>query len=80
VTIRTIEAPMPGVIYLKATPDSAPYKQPGDLVAAGETIGLIEVMKSFMPVEADISGRLLRFLVANEDAVEPGQPICEIEG
>jgi biotin carboxyl carrier protein len=79
VAIRIIEAFIPGTFYLKPTPESAPYKQPGDMVAVGDTIGLIEVMKSFMPVEADSSGRLVRFLVASEDAVDAGQPICEIE-
>ncbi len=78
-TIRTIDAFIPGVFYLKPTPDDQPFKQPGDMVAVGETVGLIEVMKSFMPVEAEESGRLVRFLVASEEAVDAGQPLCEIE-
>lgn len=77
--IRTIEAFIPGIFYMKPSPDDPPFKQPGDMVAAGDTIGLIEVMKSFMPVEAEEAGRLVRFLVASEDAVDAGQPICEIE-
>ena len=78
-TTRTIDAFIPGIFYLKPTPEAEPYKRPGDMVAVGDTIGLIEVMKSFMPVEADISGRLLRFLIASEDSIDAGEPICEIE-
>lgn len=49
------------------------------MVAAGDTIGLIEVMKSFTPVIAEDSGKLIVFHVENEDAVMAGQPICDIE-
>ena len=77
--IHTIDAFIPGVFYLKPAPDAAAYKMPGDTVVPGDTIGLIEVMKSFMPVEAPEAGRLVRFLVESEDAVDAGQPLCEIE-
>ena len=49
-------------------------------VAAGDTIGLVEVMKSFNEVKAEAGGKLVRFLVENEDAVMAGQPIAELEG
>lgn len=78
-TTRIIEAFIPGIVYLRPAPGAAPFKQPGDRIAAGDKIGLIEVMKSFMPVEAESAGRLIRFLVENEDTVDVGQPICEIE-
>jgi biotin carboxyl carrier protein len=77
--ILTIDAFVPGVFYMRPSPDDQPFKQPGDMVVAGETIGLIEVMKSFMPVEATEGGRLVRFLVSGEDAVDAGQALCEIE-
>lgn len=78
-TIRTIDAPLPGVFYIQPSPDARPFKQPGDLVSPGETIGLIEVMKSFMPIHATETGRLVRYLVAGETEVDVGHCLCEIE-
>jgi biotin carboxyl carrier protein len=76
--IETITAFIPGVFYMKSSPEAAPYKKPGDIVIVGDTLGPIEVMKSFMPIEATTAGRLMRFLVASEDVVDADQPICEI--
>jgi biotin carboxyl carrier protein len=73
-------SPLPGIFYRRATPDSPPYKNDGDAVAAGDTIGLIEVMKSFHEVKAEVSGSAIRFVVDNEDAVMAGDVLAEIEG
>ena len=48
-------------------------------MAAGETIGLIEVMKTFNPVVAEVGGSNVKFVLDNEDAVMAGQPVCELE-
>ena len=77
--MKTILAPIPGTFYRAPSPTEPPFKNDGDKVAVGDTIGLIEVMKTFTPVEADVSGTLLKFIVENEDAVMAGQPLCEIE-
>jgi biotin carboxyl carrier protein len=77
--IKQILSPLPGTFYRKSAPDKPPYKQDGDHVAAGDVIGLVEVMKSFNEVKADSGGRLVRFLVDNEDAVMAGQPLAEVE-
>ncbi|CAN5121312.1 acetyl-CoA carboxylase [soil metagenome] len=77
--IKQILSPLPGTFYRKPAPDKPVYKKEGDQVAAGEVIGLIEVMKSFHEVHADASGRLTRFLAENEDPVMAGQAIAEIE-
>ncbi len=74
-----IKSPVPGVFYRCPSADAPPYKQIGDVVEAGDTIGLVEIMKSFMPVIAEESGVLLRFLVETEEAIEMDQPLCEIE-
>ena len=76
---RTIDSPLPGTFYRRPTPDQPPFKGEGDAVAVGDTVGLIEVMKSFTPVTAEAAGRLVRFLVENEDPVMAGQPLYEIE-
>jgi biotin carboxyl carrier protein len=76
---KQILSPLPGTFYRKPAPDKPSYKEDGDKVAAGDVIGLVEVMKSFNEVKADVTGRVVRFLVENEDAVMAGQPLAEIE-
>lgn len=76
---KTIAAPLPGTFYRRPAPDQPMFKSEGDSVAAGETVGLIEVMKTFTQVTAEESGRISRFLVENEDAVMAGDPLYEIE-
>ena len=78
--IRQILSPLPGTFYRRPSPDKPSYKNDGDGVASGDVIGLVEVMKSFNEVKADASGKLIRFLVENEDAVMAGQPIAEVDG
>lgn len=48
-------------------------------VAVGDTIGLIEVMKSFSPVTAEAAGKISAFHVEDDDAVMPGQPLVDID-
>jgi biotin carboxyl carrier protein len=76
---KQILSPLPGTFYRKPAPDKPSYKEDGDKVATGDVIGLVEVMKSFNEVKADVTGRVVRFLVENEDAVMAGQPLAEIE-
>ncbi|MDK3019861.1 acetyl-CoA carboxylase [Pseudodonghicola sp. IC7] len=77
--MQTIEAPLPGILYHKPSPDAEPFKTPGDAVAVGDTLALIEVMKSFMPVEAELAGTFKGYSAADGESIEPGAPVCEIE-
>jgi biotin carboxyl carrier protein len=77
--MRAFPSPLPGVFYRAPAPDKPPFKSEGDAVAAGDTVGLIEVMKIFTPVLAEEGGRLVKFLVQNEDAVMAGQPLYELD-
>ena len=70
---------MPGTFYRRPDPESDPYVEEGDQVSAGETVGLIEVMKSFHEVKAEEEGTIARFLVENEEAVDAGQDLLEME-
>ncbi len=72
-------SPLPGTFYRKPAPDAEVFAKEGGVVKAGDVIGLVEVMKQFSEVQADVGGKVVRFLVANEDAVEPGQPLVVIE-
>ena len=78
--IKQVLSPLPGTFYRKPAPDQPSYKEEGDQVAAGETIGLVEVMKSFHEIKTDIAGKVAKFLVDNEDPVMAGQPLVEIDG
>ena len=75
-----ILSPLPGTFYRKPSPEEPPYKSEGDSVAAGDVIGLIEVMKSFHEVKADAAGTIKAFAVENEDPVSAGQVLAELEG
>jgi acetyl-CoA carboxylase biotin carboxyl carrier protein len=71
-------SPLPGTFYRKPAPDKPVYKNEGDTVAVGDVIGLIEVMKSFTEVKAEVAGKITKFLADNEEPVMAGQPLAEI--
>ncbi len=72
-------SPLPGIFYRRPSPDAPPYKQDGDPVKAGDIIGLVEVMKQFTEIQADVDGKVVRFLVENEAPVAPEEPLLLIE-
>ena len=76
---KTVRAQMPGTFYRRPDPESDPYVEEGDQVSAGDTVGLIEVMKSFHEVKAEEEGTIARFLVESEEAVDAGQDLVEME-
>ena len=76
---KTVKAQMPGTFYRRPDPESDVYVEEGDQVSAGDTVGLIEVMKSFHEVQAEEEGMVSRFLVENEQAVDAGQDLVELE-
>ena len=77
--VHTVLSPLPGTFYRRPSPDQPVFKEVGDLVAVGDTIGLIEVMKSFTPVTAEAAGKISAFHAEDEDAVMPGQPLVDID-
>jgi len=74
-----IRSPLPGTFYRASSPDTPPFKSEGDVVAAGDTIGLIEVMKTFQQIPAGLDGKNITFLVDNEEPVMAGQIIAEVD-
>jgi biotin carboxyl carrier protein len=76
---HTIKSPLPGTFYRRPNPTSDPYVAEGDEVNAGDVVGLVEIMKSFHEIQSDADGRVARFLVENEDLVDAGQDIIELE-
>lgn len=77
--IETIQSPLPGTFYRRPSPEAPPFKETGDTVAVGDVIGLIEVMKQFSEIKSEVAGRLVKFHLENEDPVDPGAPLADIE-
>jgi biotin carboxyl carrier protein len=75
---KQLLSPLPGTFYRRPAPDKPMYKNDGDTVAVGDVIGLIEVMKSFTEVKAEVAGKIVKFLADNEEPVMAGQVLAEI--
>ena len=76
---NAVKSPMVGVVYLAANQSSPDFVKVGDNVVAGDTVCLIEAMKTFNPVKAHKSGRVTKILVEAGDPVEYGAPLIVIE-
>ncbi|MHB8994020.1 MAG: acetyl-CoA carboxylase biotin carboxyl carrier protein [Armatimonadota bacterium] len=72
-------APMSGIFYRASSPDTPAFVEPGDGVHVGDTIGLIEAMKLYNEVTSHLNGRIVKFLVENEQHIEADQPLVLIE-
>lgn len=70
-----IESPMVGTFYSAANPDSAPFVTAGGSISEGSVICIVEAMKVFNEIKAEMSGTVERVCVKNGDAVEFGQPL-----
>lgn len=73
-----MRSPMVGTYYASPNPDAAPFVKVGQTVKAGETLGIIEAMKMFNPIEADVSGTILEIMVENGQPVEFDEPMFVI--
>jgi acetyl-CoA carboxylase biotin carboxyl carrier protein len=74
-----IMSPMVGVAYLAPEPGATPFIAVGRSVAAGQTVLLIEAMKTFNQIKAPQAGVVTRILVASGEPVEYDQPLLVIE-
>ena len=74
-----VNSPMVGVAYLTPDPSSPPFVSEGQIVSAGQTLMLIEAMKTFNQIKAPKAGTVKTLLVASGDPVEFGQPLAIIE-
>jgi acetyl-CoA carboxylase biotin carboxyl carrier protein len=75
---KTIKSPYPGTFYRRPSPEADPYVSEGDRVAAGDVVGVVEIMKNFHEVTSDGEGVVVRFLVESEDLVEAGQDLIAL--
>lgn len=74
-----IKSPIPGTFFRKPSPEEAPYQEVGDKVAKGDTIALVEVMKTFHEIKADADGTISAFPVDDGDPVTAGMIIAELD-
>ena len=74
-----ITAPVVGTFYIAPDPEAAPFIDIGDHVTPETTVGLVEVMKTFIDVKAGCAGRITRRLVENTAGVEFGQALFMVE-
>jgi len=75
----TIKSPMIGTFYRSAGPDKPLFTEVGSDISKGQTVCIIEAMKLFNEIEAEISGRIVEVLVENATPVEFDQPLFVVE-
>ncbi|KAF1717065.1 acetyl-CoA carboxylase, biotin carboxyl carrier protein [Pseudoxanthomonas yeongjuensis] len=75
---HVMRAPMVGTFYTSPSPDKPAFVTVGQTVKAGETLAIIEAMKMFNPIEADVSGTILAVLTESGSPVEFDQPLFVI--
>ncbi|MFT3807689.1 acetyl-CoA carboxylase biotin carboxyl carrier protein [Arenimonas sp.] len=75
---HTIRSPMVGTFYASPNPDAPSFVKIGQTVKAGDTLGIIEAMKMFNPIEADVSGTVRAILVESGQPIEFDEPMFVI--
>lgn len=74
-----VKSPMVGTVYMQPAPDAPPFVKIGDTVTAGQTLMIIEAMKTMNPIPATKAGKVVEILVGDGDPVEFGEPLVVIE-
>ncbi len=75
----TVKSPMIGTFYRAAGPDKDPFISVGQTISVGDTVCVIEAMKLFNEIEAEISGKIVKVLVDDSSPVEYDQPLFLVE-
>ncbi|MBU2888411.1 acetyl-CoA carboxylase [Celeribacter halophilus] len=77
--MSNIQSPLPGTFYHKPSPEDPPFKAPGDKVAVGDQIGLVEVMKTFIAVNSEVEGTFKAYVAEDASPVTAGAILAELE-
>jgi acetyl-CoA carboxylase biotin carboxyl carrier protein len=77
--LAIIKSPMVGTFYAAPDPDSPPYVKVGDHVGPETTVCILEAMKVFNQIPAEVSGKIVTVLVENGESVEYGQPLFKVD-
>lgn len=73
-----VNSPMVGSVYLQPEPGAEPFVKVGDTVTAGQTLMIVEAMKTMNPIPAPKAGKILEILVEDGQPVEFGEPLAVI--
>ena len=74
-----VKSPMVGTVYLQASPEAPPFCQPGDKVKKGQTLLIVEAMKTMNPIQAPRDGVVKEIMVGDAQPVEFGEPLVLLE-
>jgi len=77
--LETINAPMVGTFYKSPSPEESPYVQVGDAVSNESTVCILEAMKLFNEIQAEVTGEIAEILVEDGQMVEYGQPLFKVK-
>ena len=75
----TVNSPMVGTVYMQPQPGSPAFVKVGDTVEAGQTLMIVEAMKTMNPIPAPKGGKIVDILVEDGQPVEFGEPLAVIE-
>ena len=76
---ETINAPMVGTFYKSPSPEEEAYVQVGDKVTNDSTVCILEAMKLFNEIQAEVTGEIVEILVEDGQMVEYGQPLFKVK-
>lgn len=76
---KTVNAPLTGIFYRSASPQTGPFVQEGSTVGVGDVIGLIEAMKLFNEIKSTVTGRVKRVVAEDGKLVRAHAPLIELE-
>ncbi|WP_426028589.1 acetyl-CoA carboxylase biotin carboxyl carrier protein [Brevundimonas sp. TWP2-3-4b2] len=74
-----VKSPMVGTAYLQASPEAPPFAQAGDKVKKGQTLLIVEAMKTMNPIQSPRDGVVREILVGDAQPVEFGEPLVLLE-
>lgn len=74
-TLKSIVSPMVGTFYKSSSPEAAPFVQVGQKIGTEDVVCIVEAMKLFNEIEAEVSGEIVEILVKDGQLVEYGQPL-----
>lgn len=77
--IFVVKSPSYGIFYAQSEPGAPAYVKLSDTVATGDTLCLIEIMKTFNAISAEVAGEVVGIHVQNQELLEPGQPMFSIK-
>ncbi|MEP3245539.1 MAG: acetyl-CoA carboxylase [Sneathiella sp.] len=78
--MAVIQSPLPGTFYHKPSPEEPPFKSEGSAVKTGDTIGLIEVMKTFIEIKSEVEGIFAGYRTDDAAPIQAGDVVAEVAG